>query len=43
MAAFYVVQETGEDTFKPTPFSHAIGDENTGIRGSLEAGSVTPR
>ncbi|KAH7191821.1 S-adenosyl-L-methionine-dependent methyltransferase [Fusarium flagelliforme] len=41
MAAFYVVEETGEDTFKPTPFSHAIGDENTGIRGSLEAGSQT--
>jgi hypothetical protein len=41
MAAFYVVEETAEDTFKPTPFSHAIGDENSGIRGSIEAGSQT--
>ncbi|KAJ4136518.1 hypothetical protein NW768_004133 [Fusarium equiseti] len=40
MAAFYVVEETGEDTFKSTPFSYAIGDEATGIRGSLEAGAA---
>ncbi|KAJ5585115.1 uncharacterized protein N7459_004915 [Penicillium hispanicum] len=37
LAAFYVVEETGEDKFKPTPFSAAIGDESTKVRASLEA------
>jgi len=37
LAAFYVVEETGEDTFLPTPFSLAIGDESTKVRASLEA------
>lgn len=37
LAAFHVVEETGEDTFKPTPFSHAIGDESTKVRAPLEA------
>ncbi|KAL3440633.1 S-adenosyl-L-methionine-dependent methyltransferase [Aspergillus insuetus] len=39
MAAFYVVEETGEDKFKPTPFSYAIGDESTKVRASLQAAS----
>jgi len=37
MAAANVVDETGEDTFQPTPFSLAIGDESTRVRHSLEA------
>ncbi|KAJ5778037.1 hypothetical protein N7520_001283 [Penicillium odoratum] len=37
LAAFNVVEETGEDRFKPTPFSFAIGDESTKVRASLEA------
>ncbi|KAJ5730043.1 uncharacterized protein N7483_004551 [Penicillium malachiteum] len=37
MAAFNIVEEAGEDRFKPTPFSFAIGDENTKVRASLEA------
>lgn len=37
MAAFNVVEETGVDKFKPTPFSLAIGDESTKVRASLEA------
>ncbi|KAF5664277.1 O-methyltransferase [Fusarium heterosporum] len=37
LSAFNVVEETAEDTFKPTPFSYAIGDENTKVRASLEA------
>ncbi|KAH8903839.1 S-adenosyl-L-methionine-dependent methyltransferase [Coniochaeta sp. PMI_546] len=37
LAAFNVVEETGEDTFQPTPFSYAIGDESTKVRASLEA------
>ncbi|KAL2832761.1 S-adenosyl-L-methionine-dependent methyltransferase [Aspergillus pseudoustus] len=37
LAAFYVVEETGEDIFKPTPFSYAIGDESTKVRASLQA------
>jgi hypothetical protein len=37
LAAFNVVDETGQDTFQPTPFSHAIGDENTKVRASLQA------
>ncbi|RGP79436.1 hypothetical protein FLONG3_2491 [Fusarium longipes] len=37
LAAFNVVEETGQDTFKPTPFSYAIGDESTKVRASLEA------
>ncbi|KAM0487389.1 hypothetical protein ACHAP7_001902 [Fusarium lateritium] len=37
LAAFNVVQETSQDTFKPTPFSCAIGDESTKVRASLEA------
>lgn len=37
LAAFNVVEETGENTFKPTAFSHAIGDESTQVRASLEA------
>ncbi|KAL3463753.1 S-adenosyl-L-methionine-dependent methyltransferase [Aspergillus heterothallicus] len=37
LAAFYVVEETGEDRFKPTPFSYAIGDESTKVRASLQA------
>ncbi|KAJ3538557.1 hypothetical protein NM208_g5859 [Fusarium decemcellulare] len=37
LAAFNVVEETAEDTFKPTPFSLAIGDESTKVRASLEA------
>ncbi|WKT40412.1 Winged helix-like DNA-binding domain superfamily [Fusarium oxysporum f. sp. vasinfectum] len=37
LAAFYVVEEAGVDTFKPTPFSYAIGDESTKVRASLEA------
>lgn len=37
LAAFNVVEETGEDTFKPTPFSHAIGDESTKVHASLQA------
>lgn len=37
LAAFNVVQETGEDKFKPTSFSYAIGDESTKVRASLEA------
>ncbi|KAF5026913.1 hypothetical protein F66182_943 [Fusarium sp. NRRL 66182] len=39
LAAFNVVEETAQDTFKPTPFSHAIGDESTKVRASLEAGN----
>jgi hypothetical protein len=37
LAAFNVVEETGENRFKPTPFSLAIGDESTKVRASLEA------
>ncbi|KAJ6016241.1 hypothetical protein N7540_010832 [Penicillium herquei] len=37
MAAFNIVEEAGEDRFKPTPFSFAIGDESTKVRASLEA------
>ncbi|KAF4440939.1 hypothetical protein F53441_12158 [Fusarium austroafricanum] len=37
LAAFYVVEETDVDTFKPTQFSYAIGDESTKVRASLEA------
>lgn len=37
LAAFNVVEETGEDEFKPTPFSYAIGDESTKVRASLQA------
>ncbi|KAJ5747021.1 uncharacterized protein N7511_008717 [Penicillium nucicola] len=37
LAAFNVVEETFEDTFKPTPFSFAIGDERTKVRASLQA------
>ncbi|KAJ5588152.1 hypothetical protein N7537_010830 [Penicillium hordei] len=37
LAAFNVVEETGEDRFKPTPFSNAIGDESTKVRASLQA------
>ncbi|KAK2685212.1 hypothetical protein QWA68_015509 [Fusarium oxysporum] len=37
LVAFYVVEEAGVDTFKPTPFSYAIGDESTKVRASLEA------
>ncbi|KAH7123485.1 S-adenosyl-L-methionine-dependent methyltransferase [Dactylonectria estremocensis] len=37
LAAFNVVEEIAEDTFKPTPFSTAIGDESTKVRASLEA------
>ncbi|KAG5660389.1 hypothetical protein KAF25_002995 [Fusarium avenaceum] len=37
LAASNVVEETSQDTFKPTPFSYAIGDENTKVRASLEA------
>ncbi|CAG9984185.1 unnamed protein product [Clonostachys byssicola] len=37
LAAFNVVEEVGVDTFKPTPFSAAIGDESTKVRASLEA------
>ncbi|KAJ5659479.1 hypothetical protein N7507_005930 [Penicillium longicatenatum] len=37
LAAFNVVEETGVDKFKPTPFSFAIGDESTKVRASLEA------
>ncbi|KAK3381210.1 S-adenosyl-L-methionine-dependent methyltransferase [Podospora didyma] len=37
LATFNVVEETGLDTFKPTPFSFAIGDEATKVRASLEA------
>ncbi|KAJ5681585.1 uncharacterized protein N7477_001525, partial [Penicillium maclennaniae] len=37
LAAFNVVEETGEDKFKPTPFSYAIGDEKTKVRASLQA------
>ncbi|KAJ5107932.1 hypothetical protein N7456_004607 [Penicillium angulare] len=34
---FNVVEESGVDTYKPTPFSFAIGDESTKVRASLEA------
>ncbi|CRL22345.1 O-methyltransferase, COMT, eukaryota [Penicillium camemberti] len=37
LAAFNVVEETGEDKFKPTPFSNAIGDESTKVRASIQA------
>ncbi|KAF7556310.1 hypothetical protein G7Z17_g1509 [Cylindrodendrum hubeiense] len=37
LPAFNVVEETAEDTFKPSPFSSAIGDESTKVRASLEA------
>ncbi|KAB5533539.1 S-adenosyl-L-methionine-dependent methyltransferase [Coniochaeta sp. 2T2.1] len=37
LAAFNVVEEIGPDTFRPTPFSLAIGDESTKVRASLEA------
>ncbi|KAL5360168.1 S-adenosyl-L-methionine-dependent methyltransferase [Aspergillus floccosus] len=37
LAAFNVVEETGEDRFKPTPFSFAIGDDRTRVRASLQA------
>ncbi|KAJ5707072.1 hypothetical protein N7488_006873 [Penicillium malachiteum] len=37
MAAFNIVEEAGEDRFKPTPFSFAIGDDSTKVRASLEA------
>jgi hypothetical protein len=42
LAAFYVVEETGVDIFKPTPFSLAIGDESTKVRASLQAALVEP-
>lgn len=38
LAAFNIVEKTGVDIFKPTPFSEAIGDESTKVRASLEAG-----
>ncbi|CAI7666883.1 unnamed protein product [Penicillium manginii] len=37
LAAFNVVEEIGEDKFKPTPFSLAIGNESTKVRASLHA------
>lgn len=37
LAAFNVIEETGEDKFKPTAFSYAIGDESTRVRRSLQA------
>lgn len=37
LVAFNVVEEIGEDEYKPTPFSLAIGDESTKVRASLEA------
>ncbi|KAJ6080801.1 hypothetical protein N7499_005675 [Penicillium canescens] len=37
LAAFNVVEETLEDTFKPTPFSYAIGEESTKVRASIQA------
>ncbi|BAE54997.1 unnamed protein product [Aspergillus oryzae RIB40] len=37
LAAFNVVEESAEDTFKPTAFSYAIGDESTKVRASLQA------
>ncbi|OJJ83933.1 uncharacterized protein ASPGLDRAFT_58335 [Aspergillus glaucus CBS 516.65] len=37
LAAFYIVEETAEDKFKPTAFSYAIGDESTKVRASLQA------
>lgn len=39
LAAFNVVEEIGQDKFKPTPFSYAIGDETTKVRASLQAAS----
>ncbi|KAJ5082209.1 hypothetical protein N7532_011252 [Penicillium argentinense] len=40
LAAFNVVEETGQDNFKPTPFSLAIGDDSTKVRASLQAALV---
>jgi hypothetical protein len=40
LAAFNIVEETLEDTFKPTPFSYAIGDESTKVRASIQAAYV---
>lgn len=37
LAAFNVVEETGEDLLKPTPYSHAIGDESTKVQATLQA------
>lgn len=37
LAAFDIVEETAEDTFKPTAFSYAIGDESTKVGASLQA------
>ncbi|KAE8391694.1 O-methyltransferase-domain-containing protein [Aspergillus alliaceus] len=37
LAAFNVVEESAEDSFKPTEFSFAIGDESTKVRASLQA------
>lgn len=40
LAAFNVVEETGQDKFKPTPFSLAIGDPSTKVGASLQAAWV---
>lgn len=38
LAAFSVVEETAEDTFKPTPFSLAIGNEKTRVENVIRVG-----
>lgn len=40
LSAFNIVEETAEDTFKPTAFSYAIGDESTKVCASLQAAYV---
>ncbi|PYI02936.1 S-adenosyl-L-methionine-dependent methyltransferase [Aspergillus sclerotiicarbonarius CBS 121057] len=39
LAAFNIVEETGPDKYKSTPFSYAIGDESTKIRATLQEGT----
>ncbi|GKZ96794.1 hypothetical protein AnigIFM59636_011310 [Aspergillus niger] len=39
LAAFNVVEETGPDKYKSTPFSYAIGDDSTKIKATLQAGT----
>lgn len=43
LAAFDIVEETAEDTFKPTAFSYAIGDESTKVGASLQAATYQYR
>jgi fumagillin biosynthesis methyltransferase len=38
LAAFHVIEETGVDKYKTTPFSLAIGDDSKKIHQSLQSG-----